>query len=113
MAVNLSRRGAIVEMPKFNRRDLDHSKLSSFHTYRNGPADAQFQMSKFGLNTKIRFADIASHKLADASSSTASGSDRVPGARAGDVGRRDANRPMTGAASDVCAGSSDECAVIH
>jgi hypothetical protein len=48
-------------MPKFNRRDLDHSKLSSSHMYRNGPVDAQFPEHTFGLSPKIRFADIASH----------------------------------------------------
>jgi len=61
MADGSNCRGAIVEIPKFNRRDLDHSQLSLSHTYRNGPADAQFQEHNSGLSAKIRFADIASH----------------------------------------------------
>ena len=61
MAVNFNCRGAIVEMQKFNRRDLDHSQLSLSHTYRNGLADAQFPEHNFVLSKEIRFADIASH----------------------------------------------------
>jgi len=52
MTTNFNFRGAIVEMPKFNRRDLDHSKLSLPHMNRNGPADAQFQEHNFGLSAK-------------------------------------------------------------
>jgi hypothetical protein len=61
MAADSNCRDAIVEIPKLNRRDLDHSKLSLPHMYRNGPADAQFQEHKLGLSATIRFADIASH----------------------------------------------------
>ena len=61
MATNSNCRDTFVVMPMFNRRDLDHSKLSLPHMYRNGPADAQFEDHIFGLSAKIKFTDIASH----------------------------------------------------
>jgi hypothetical protein len=67
MAASSNCRDAIVEIPKFNRCDLDHSKLSLSHTYRNGPADAQFQQLNLGLCAKIKFGGIGSHSLASAS----------------------------------------------
>jgi len=66
-------------MPTLNRRDLDHSIHFLTHTYRNGPADAQFQERNFGLSAKIRFADIAGHLLASTSQAENAGS--IPVAR--------------------------------
>jgi hypothetical protein len=50
--------GSIVEMPKFNRSDLDHSKLSLSLTYRNGRVDTPFPDHNFGLSANIGFANI-------------------------------------------------------